>query len=157
MQPRKNKKGRAARTELATNLEKQDDKGGIGNAERDLVALCIATAAIILFVATGSSVLPGAIKAILGDGRPPDPLLVNALLLNIALIVFGWRRYRELRSEIPERRRAEERARALAETDPLTGCLNRRSMADRRLRMAAVLILGKPRFQGFRAQPRTAS
>ena len=130
MQPRKNKKGRAARTELATNLEKQDDKAGIGNAERDLVALGIATAAIILFVATGSSVPPGAIKAILGDGRPPDPLLVNALLLNIALIVFGWRRYRELRSEIAERRRAEELARALAETDPLTGCLNRRSMAD---------------------------
>jgi diguanylate cyclase (GGDEF)-like protein len=44
------------------------------------------------------------------------------------LIIFGWRRYRELQEEIAVRRSAEELARELAETDPLTGCLNRRSM-----------------------------
>lgn len=103
-------------------------KQGIGNADRDLVALGIATAAIILFVATGSSVLPSAINAVFGNGQAPDHLLVNALLLNIVLIIFGWRRYRELQTEIGVRRRAEETARELAETDPLTGCLNRRSM-----------------------------
>lgn len=106
-----------------------NSKSGIGSANRDIVALGIATAAIILFVATGSSVLPSAINAILGRGDAPDHLLVNALLLNIVLIIFGWRRYRELQSEIGERRRAEELARQLAETDPLTNCLNRRSMA----------------------------
>ncbi|MEE4154197.1 MAG: EAL domain-containing protein [Erythrobacter sp.] len=100
-----------------------------GSAERDLVALGIAAAAIILFVATGGSVFPSAILALLGEGAAPDPLLVNALLLNVVLIIFGWRRYRELQLEIGERRRAEELARELAETDPLTGCLNRRSMA----------------------------
>ncbi len=101
----------------------------LGNADRDLVALGIATAAIILFVATGSSVLPSAIDAIFSNGKGPDHLLVNALLLNVVLIIFGWRRYRELQDEIGERRRAEGLARELAETDPLTGCLNRRSMA----------------------------
>jgi diguanylate cyclase (GGDEF)-like protein len=109
-------------------LAGKNAKQGIGNADRDLVALGIATAAIILFVATGSSVLPSAINAVFGNGQAPDHLLVNALLLNIVLIIFGWRRYRELQTEIGVRRRAEETARELAETDPLTGCLNRRSM-----------------------------
>ncbi|WP_108791382.1 EAL domain-containing protein [Erythrobacter sp. Alg231-14] len=101
----------------------------LGNADRDLVALGIATAAIILFVATGSSVLPKAIDAVFSDGTAPDHLLINALLLNVVLIIFGWRRYRELQAEISERRRAEGLARELAEIDPLTNCLNRRSMA----------------------------
>jgi len=108
---------------------KIEDTERLGKAEKDFVTLGIATAAIILFVATSGSVLPMAIRSILGSGNGPDVILVNALLLNIALIIFGWRRYRELTNEIHERRKAEEYARRLAETDPLTGCLNRRSMA----------------------------
>jgi diguanylate cyclase (GGDEF)-like protein len=99
-------------------------------AERDVIALGIAVAAIILLVGTGGSVLPKALAAIVANGSKPDVLLVNALLLNIALIIFGWRRYRELMREIAERRRAEERAHLLAATDPLTQCLNRRSMVE---------------------------
>ncbi|MBV7259688.1 EAL domain-containing protein [Erythrobacter sp. WH158] len=81
-----------------------------------------------MFVGTGGSVLPSVIDAIFSNGRGPDKLLANAMLLNIALIVFGWRRYRQLTVEISERKRAEQQARELAEIDPLTGCLNRRSM-----------------------------
>ncbi len=110
-------------------MAKYESTERLGKAERDVVTLGIAVAAIILFVATSGSVLPQAIRSILGSGRGPDVILVNALLLNIALIIFGWRRYRELTDEIHERRKAEEVARRLAETDPLTGCLNRRSMA----------------------------
>lgn len=98
-------------------------------AERDIVTLGVAVTAIIMFVATGGTVLPQAVRSLAGTGAAPDKLLVNALLLNIALVIFGWRRYRELVSEVAERRRAEEQARLLAETDPLTGCLNRRSVA----------------------------
>ncbi len=100
----------------------------MGRAERDLVALGIATAAILLFVGTGGMVVPQVIHAWLGGGKTPDPLLVSTLLLNIALVIFGWRRYAELTSEIAERRKAEEIARQLSEIDPLTGTLNRRSI-----------------------------
>lgn len=98
------------------------------SAGTDIVALGIAFAAIIMFVGTGSSVLVPIVKSLNGHGFGPDKLLSNALLLNIALIIFGWRRYRELTGEVAERRKAEEQARFLAEADPLTGCLNRRSV-----------------------------
>lgn len=99
-------------------------------AERDIVALGIAAAAIIMFLGTGGAVLPSIVRAQLQGIAGPDTALINALLLNIALIIFGWRRYRELRVEVQERRVAEEQARVLAETDPLTGCLNRRSVNE---------------------------
>ena len=102
----------------------------MGRAERDLVALGIAIAAIVLFVATGGMVLPQVVRSWMGLGVAPDPVLVSMLLLNIALVIFGWRRYVELTSEIAERRKAEELARRLAETDALTGCLNRRSIGS---------------------------
>jgi diguanylate cyclase (GGDEF)-like protein len=97
-------------------------------AQRDVVALGIAVAAIILFVGIGGRVVPQVVKSWLGLAHPPDVLLTNALLLNIALLIFGWRRYEELRREVGVRRQAEEKARALAETDPLTECLNRRGV-----------------------------
>jgi diguanylate cyclase (GGDEF)-like protein len=99
-------------------------------ADRDIIALGIATASIILLVGTGGTVMPQVMDVLTGTGGAPNVILVNALLLNIALIIFGWRRYRELTREIEERRRAEARARLLAATDPLTQCLNRRSMFE---------------------------
>ena len=109
---------------------KDTDKAGpsLERAERDLIALGIILAAIILFVGTGSTVLTGIVrKWVYGIGNP-DTLLANALILNIALIIFGWRRYVELNREIAERRKAELTAQRLAHTDALTGCLNRRSL-----------------------------
>jgi len=111
-------------------LNKTNQKRPILAAERDLITLGIAVAAILLFIATGGSVLPKVLRSVFAGDSTPDLLLINALLLNIALIIFGWRRYRELTSEISERRKAEEKASKLAQTDPLTGCLNRRSMTD---------------------------
>ncbi|WP_292948196.1 EAL domain-containing protein [Novosphingobium sp.] len=99
-------------------------------AERDLVALGILVAAIFLFVGTGSTVLTGIARSWIYGVGSPDVLLTNALILNIALLIFGWRRYAELQTEIAERRKAEENATRLARTDALTGCLNRRSLDD---------------------------
>lgn len=99
----------------------------LGDAERDIVALGIAIAAIILFVGTGSTVVPQAIRSLIGHGQGPDQFPLNALLLNIALIIFGWRRYRQLLEEVKRRRHAEEQAHKLARTDPLTGLLNKRA------------------------------
>ncbi len=108
-----------------------------GVAERDILALGIATAAIILFVGTGGLVFPQAIRAIAGLGLGPDKALTSALLLNVALIIFGWRRYRQLSAEVHDRRKAEEQAKLLAEIDPLTGCLNRRSVGEATARLVA--------------------
>lgn len=120
------------------SAEEPDGKPrALRKADRDIVALGIATAAIIMFLGTGASVMPQIVRAWMGVGLGPDRLLVNALLLNIALIIFGWRRYRELTEEIAERCRAEERARILAETDELTGCLNRRSIESATDRLIA--------------------
>jgi len=128
-----------------------------GRAERDFVALGIATAALILFVGTGGSLIPQIVRSWLGTGAAPDMHLASAVLLNIALIIFGWRRYNDLHLEVAERRKAEELARELAEVDPLTGCLNRRSGApaidrlladaERRDRMVAVLMIDLDNFK----------
>lgn len=118
-------------------------RGHLRSAERDLVALGIATAAMLLFVGTGGSVIPQVLNAWSGKGNGPDGLLVNALLLNIALIIFGWRRYNELRREVNERRRAEAQALQLAQTDALTGCLNRR-----RIGSATAALVASARTQG---------
>ena len=114
---------------MAKAVDDHDENNGrkLGNAERDIVALGIAFAAIILFVGTGGTVMPQIVRAWMGTGETPDMVLTNAVLLNIALLIFGWRRYTDLHREVAERRRAEQRARELAEIDPLTGCLNRRS------------------------------
>ncbi|MCW1382821.1 EAL domain-containing protein [Novosphingobium sp. KCTC 2891] len=97
-------------------------------AERDVVALGILVAAILMFVGTGSSVMSHIVRSYVFGEANSDAMLGNALILNIALIIFGWRRYAELTREVGERRKAEETAQLLAHTDPLTGCLNRRSL-----------------------------
>ncbi|MEP2179171.1 MAG: EAL domain-containing protein, partial [Marinomonas sp.] len=111
-------------------MTQKTDPKRLGKAERDIVALGIATAAIILFVGTGGAVLPDVWRSLWGQGNGPNLFLVNAMLLNIALVIFGWRRYSELTAEIADRRLAEATAQKLAETDPLTECLNRRSLTQ---------------------------
>ena len=119
-------------TQSATAGEK-----GLKRADRDIVTFGVTVAAIMLFVGTGGSLMPQIMRAWSGHGGAPDKLLVSAVLLNIALVIFGWRRYRELQDEVNERRKAEAQARLLAETDPLTGCLNRRSIGPATDRLIA--------------------
>ncbi|SIN95302.1 diguanylate cyclase (GGDEF) domain-containing protein [Parasphingorhabdus marina DSM 22363] len=101
------------------------------SARRDVFTGAIVIVAILMFVGTGGTVLSDAIASLSGYGAASDKMLVSAFLLNIALILFGWRRYRDLTNEVSERKAAEERAQSLAATDPLTGFLNRRSLAER--------------------------
>ena len=81
-----------------------------------------------MFIGTGGTVLPRLLAFWRGLAPSPDIVLTNALILNVAIILFGWNRYKLLRAELVERRRSESEARRLADIDPLTGCLNRRSI-----------------------------
>ncbi len=81
----------------------------------------------MLFVGTASLVMPGLVRAWRGEAAPPDVVLTNALLLNIALILLGWNRFKVLNAELKARTVSEQEARRLADIDHLTGCQNRRS------------------------------
>jgi diguanylate cyclase (GGDEF)-like protein len=102
----------------------------VAAARRDLMAGGITVAAILLFVGSGSTALTSVVNALNGVAGGPDRILTTALLLNIALMLFGWRRYRDLAKEVVVRTEAEERAKLLAARDPLTGLLNRRSLNE---------------------------
>ncbi len=105
-------------------------KARTDNARNDILAGGIVLAATVLFAGTGGQLVSSTIQMVCGIGGGADRMLVVALLLNIALILFGWRRYRDLSNEVLERTAAEQRAQSLAIRDPLTGLYNRRAIHD---------------------------
>ncbi|MGK2908963.1 MAG: putative bifunctional diguanylate cyclase/phosphodiesterase [Sphingobium sp.] len=105
------------------------------NIRQDLVAGAILFAASLLFVANGSKAMGQVIHMLNGLGAGVEQVLTIAVLLNAALILFGYRRYRDLQAEVQHRAAAEERAQSLAETDPLTNFYNRRSLQENGARM----------------------
>jgi diguanylate cyclase (GGDEF)-like protein len=60
-----------------------------------------------------------------------DDIVAVIFMLSIALMVFAWRRVRDLGGEIKARRAAEDIARKLARHDPLTGLPNRRYFSEK--------------------------
>jgi len=88
------------------------------------ITTCATLAAIILFVGIGSQLLPGIF------GRVPIPdssaTLKVAFLLNIAIILLGWRRAKDLRDTVEALERAERAAHRNANVDHTTGLANRR-------------------------------
>ncbi|RVT43082.1 putative bifunctional diguanylate cyclase/phosphodiesterase [Sphingobium algorifonticola] len=126
-------------------------------AQRDLLTGAILFAASILFVVNGSTAMGQVIDALSGLGAGVEEVLTIAVLLNVALILFGYRRYRDLQQEVAHRAAAEERARSLAAIDPLTDFYNRRSLLEQgaamiadahgRGRAVAVLLLDLDHFK----------
>ena len=95
-------------------------------ASSHLITTCATAAAILLFVALGSEVLPAAISgARLGDA---ENTLAVAFVLNIAIILFGWRRSKDLKEALAAYEQAERLAHQNANTDPTTGLANRREL-----------------------------
>ncbi len=139
--------------------DEADGKNATQAAQKDIYTGAVVIAAIIMFIGTGTSVLSSTIDAIVGTGVGSDRVLTIALILNIALILFGWRRYNDLSREVEERKAAEERARTLALRDPLTGFHNRRSLSEngaemlakavRRDKTLAMLMLDLDRFKNI--------
>ena len=60
-----------------------------------IITTCATLAALLLFVALGSQILPAAIMSMPLPGS--GSTLKVAFLLNIAIILFGWRRSKALR------------------------------------------------------------
>ena len=88
------------------------------------ITTCATMAAILLFVGLGSQILPSAFAGVpLPDSAGP---LKVAFLLNIAIILFGWRRSRDLRDALEAVEQAERAAHRSANTDNATGLANRR-------------------------------
>ncbi|HEY0627845.1 MAG TPA: EAL domain-containing protein [Sphingomicrobium sp.] len=93
-------------------------------ARSHLVTTCATLASLILFVMLGANVLPGA----MGVTKAGQPALTAAFLLNIAIILFGWRRSNDLDQTLSALREAEQDALHNAFTDHVTGLANRRSL-----------------------------
>ena len=106
-----------------------------GNARNDLLAGGIVLAAIVMVVWNGEQLASSTIQMLYGSGSGADQTLIVAMLLNISLILFGWRRYNDLSKEVVERASAEQRAQSLAVRDLLTGFYNRRAFQDQGLEL----------------------
>jgi diguanylate cyclase (GGDEF)-like protein len=105
------------------------------NARRDMLVLGVLITAVLLLIWNGSAFFHN--LTIAGQNFSEIRLASTALTLNVALILFGWRRYVDLQHEAEMRAEQERRAALLATTDPITGLYNRKGFADRAAQLCA--------------------
>lgn len=108
----------------------RDLNRSLANARRDVLVLCILVAAVFLLIWNGTELFESLTKARANLG-PGLKIASIALTLNVALILFGWRRYVDLQHEAEMRKEGEARAALIASTDGMTGLLNRKGFADK--------------------------
>lgn len=109
-------------------------------ARREAIVLTILIAAVMLLVWNGSTFFHNVrVATALG---PSVTIASTALTLNVALILFGWRRYVDLQHEAQRRAEGERRAVVLATTDSITGLANRKGFADRGEKLIEAARLG---------------
>ncbi|MFL6765055.1 MAG: putative bifunctional diguanylate cyclase/phosphodiesterase [Sphingomicrobium sp.] len=106
------------------------------SARRDVVVLTVLITAVMLLIWNGSAFFHNLDIADVEFGREVR-LASTALTLNVALILFGWRRYVDLLHEAEMREEHERRATVLATTDTITGLYNRKGFADRAAQLCA--------------------
>src|SRR6185503_15590052 len=105
------------------------DSSGLLSARRDAVVLAVLITAVLLLIWNGSAFF-NHIRLEGGRFATDVRIASTALTLNVALILFGWRRYVDLQHEAEIRAEQERRAALLATTDPTTGLYNRKGFAD---------------------------
>src|SRR5512139_1285100 len=101
-------------------------------ASSHLITTCATLAALILFVLVGAKVVPSA----LDGAHAGQPALAVAFLLNIAIVLFGWRRAKDLTLTLSALKAAEQEALDNAFTDHTTGLANRRAILRELERLA---------------------
>ena len=135
---------------MGTNVTSVGSKA-VRVASSHVITTCATIAATLLFVAIGSRIIPAAIA-----GLPPvdsSGTLQVAFLLNIAIILFGWRRSKDLKEALAAYEAAEHLAQHNANTDPGTGLANRRELMRALAQMmasntpAVVLLLDLDHFK----------
>jgi diguanylate cyclase (GGDEF)-like protein len=92
------------------------------------VVLTVLITAVLLLIWNGNIFF--AHLRFTGQFGPQIRVASTALTLNVALILFGWRRYVDLQHEAELREEQERRAAVLASTDHVSGLYNRKGFAD---------------------------
>jgi diguanylate cyclase (GGDEF)-like protein len=109
--------------------EPRPQRSRLLNARREAIVLTILIVAVMLLVWNGSAFFHN--LRIAGPEFGRDIRIAStALTLNVALILFGWRRYVDLQHEAELRVDGERRAAVLASSDSATGLYNRKGFAD---------------------------
>jgi len=86
--------------------------------------------AVAAFVWNGSGLLHLIAQQRVSGLDPSIQVVAAGLVLNVALILFAWRRYADLQHEAALRADGERRAALQAATDSITGLANRKGFAD---------------------------
>lgn len=125
----------------------------VSEADTGWITTTVALLAIVVFAVSGSQIVPHIISSAKG-GPAIQSHLLTGFLLNIALVLFAWRRSEQLRQSVAERVAAERRADNLAYRDEVTGLANRRHMNDALARLckekandAALLLIDLDHFK----------
>jgi diguanylate cyclase (GGDEF)-like protein len=95
-------------------------------ASSQLITSCAALAALFLFMPTGERIVASAISG--PHGPAIDRQLIMALMLNIAVILFAWRRSKDLQNALAANELAQHSAHENAFNDHVTGLANRREL-----------------------------
>ena len=111
-------------------------------AHRDLMLVTTLISAMGMLIWNGSSLVQ---RLSIAEGQFSTSIKVAAvaLCLNVALILFGWRRYADLQHETERRIEDEVRAQIIASTDGMTGLLNRKGFGEKGARIAAAALATK--------------
>ncbi|HXH00267.1 MAG TPA: EAL domain-containing protein [Sphingomicrobium sp.] len=108
---------------------KRLSRQALANARRDLIVVSTLISAVALLIWNGSSFLRRLSNAE-GEFSATLKIAAVAMTLNVALILFGWRRYADIQHEAEKRTEGDQRAQKIASTDGMTGLLNRKGFGD---------------------------
>jgi diguanylate cyclase (GGDEF)-like protein len=124
-------------------FSQEDEKRGSG--DRDFVIISIAVLSLLIVAAFGNFYFEQVKIQLIRLSKDNGTIIIVLLLLNVALTLYGIRKYWDTKREVQERTEAEKRAHSLASTDPLTGFLNRRSLGHA---VEELLVTGAKRGRG---------
>ena len=115
---------------VETSQLKAARQARLAAAHRDAIVVVVLITAVMLLIWNGSTFF-NSLRIGVPVFGPEIRIASTALTLNVALILFGWRRYVELQHEAEMRADSERRAAVLASTDTATGLNNRKGFADK--------------------------